>query len=133
MSLSKGKCWHSNNCLHFLNCAVPLIALPKFLIIKSVRMTCTFIFCRPFIILNVRRAYFILWLNKGSQLKWLLISYFANSDFAVAVSRYQKIVEGETLAKYLTNFLRSLFEAEMSRNTTVFSFSNWLISNYEWF
>ncbi len=24
MSLSKSKCWYSNNCLHFLKCAVPL-------------------------------------------------------------------------------------------------------------
>jgi len=24
MSLSKGKCWYSNNCLHFLKCIVPL-------------------------------------------------------------------------------------------------------------
>ncbi len=24
MSLSKGKCWYSNNHLHFLKCAVPL-------------------------------------------------------------------------------------------------------------
>jgi hypothetical protein len=24
MSLSKSKCMYSNNCLHFLNCAVPL-------------------------------------------------------------------------------------------------------------
>ena len=24
MSLSKNKCWYSNNCLHFLNCAVPM-------------------------------------------------------------------------------------------------------------
>ncbi len=24
MSLSKGKCWYCNNCLHFLKCAVPL-------------------------------------------------------------------------------------------------------------
>jgi hypothetical protein len=26
MSLSKSKCWYSNNCLHFLKCAVPLEA-----------------------------------------------------------------------------------------------------------
>ncbi len=25
MSLSKSKCWYSNNCLHFLKCAVPII------------------------------------------------------------------------------------------------------------
>ncbi len=25
MFLSKSKCWYSNNCLHFLKCAVPLI------------------------------------------------------------------------------------------------------------
>jgi hypothetical protein len=25
MSLSKSKCWYSNNCLHFQNCAVSLI------------------------------------------------------------------------------------------------------------
>ncbi len=25
MSLSKSKCWYSNNCLHFFNCAVPLL------------------------------------------------------------------------------------------------------------
>jgi hypothetical protein len=25
MSISKGKCWYSNNCLHFLKRAVPLI------------------------------------------------------------------------------------------------------------
>ncbi len=24
MYLSKSKCWYSNNCLHFLKCAVPL-------------------------------------------------------------------------------------------------------------
>jgi hypothetical protein len=24
MSLTKSKCWYSNNCLHFLKCAVPL-------------------------------------------------------------------------------------------------------------
>jgi hypothetical protein len=24
MSLNKSKCWYSNNCLHFLKCAVPL-------------------------------------------------------------------------------------------------------------
>ncbi len=24
MSLSKSKCWYSNNCLHFVKCAVPL-------------------------------------------------------------------------------------------------------------
>ncbi len=24
MSLSKSKCWYSNNCLHFLKCVVPL-------------------------------------------------------------------------------------------------------------
>ncbi len=27
MSLSKSKCWYSDNCLHFLKCAVPLVAL----------------------------------------------------------------------------------------------------------
>ncbi len=27
MSLSKSKCWYSNNCLHFLKCAVPFVTL----------------------------------------------------------------------------------------------------------
>jgi hypothetical protein len=27
VSLSKSKCWYSNNCLHFLKCAVPLASL----------------------------------------------------------------------------------------------------------
>jgi hypothetical protein len=43
MSLSKGKCWYSNNCLHFLKCAVPLsmardrnIAHLRYLILKGV-------------------------------------------------------------------------------------------------
>jgi len=29
MSLSKSKCWFSNNCLHFLKCAVPLWILAQ--------------------------------------------------------------------------------------------------------
>jgi hypothetical protein len=32
MSLSKSKCWHSNNCLHFLKHAVPLIVTNEKLI-----------------------------------------------------------------------------------------------------
>jgi hypothetical protein len=27
MSLSKSICWYSNNCLHFLKCAVPLVEI----------------------------------------------------------------------------------------------------------
>ncbi len=30
MSLSKSKCWCSNDCLHFLKCAVPLYMLKVF-------------------------------------------------------------------------------------------------------
>ncbi len=29
MSLSKSKCWYSNNCLHFLKCAIPFSAMGK--------------------------------------------------------------------------------------------------------
>jgi hypothetical protein len=29
MSLSKSKCWYSNDCLHFLKCAVPLITFDR--------------------------------------------------------------------------------------------------------
>ncbi len=30
MSLSNSKCWYSNNCLHFLKCAVPLLFISLF-------------------------------------------------------------------------------------------------------
>ncbi len=37
MSLSKSKCWHSNNCLHFLKCAVPLYRSGRTIDIESLQ------------------------------------------------------------------------------------------------
>ncbi len=37
MSLSKSKCWYSNNCLHFLKCAVPLYHSGRTIDIESLQ------------------------------------------------------------------------------------------------
>ncbi len=39
MSLSKSKCWYSNNCFHFLKCADPFKTVKSFFTIQMVYIT----------------------------------------------------------------------------------------------
>ncbi len=101
MSLSKSKCWYSNNCLHFLKRAVSLILNFSNLVHLSLPATFTLVYCLREKLLNCK--------------DWLLSLQANTRILGKGESDWQRQTHQLTMIQYQTHYLTVLI-------TTVKSF-----------